>query len=97
MLTSEVVIDGNLYTAGPAHGCYEAAIEVLSALRGDDIAKMMELAFEYDPHPKFKVGSPSLAGPELVQKISDIHRELANACLDSARTAYQANRNGTND
>ncbi len=93
VLTSEVVIDGNLYTAGPAHGCFEAAIEALSALRGEEIAKMMELAFEYNPHPKFKVGSPSLAGPELALKISDIYKELTNTCLDKARTAYQANRN----
>lgn len=97
VLTSEVVIDGNLYTAGPAHGCFEAAIEVLSALRGDDIAKMMELTFEYNPNPKYKVGSPSLAGPELAQKLSDMYQEITNTFLDTARTAYQANRNGTND
>lgn len=96
VLTSEVVIDGNLYTAGPAHGCFEAAIEALSALRGDDIAKMIELGFEYNPHPKFKVGSPSLAGPELAQKLSDMYQELTNTCLDIARAAYQENRNGTN-
>lgn len=93
VLTSEVVIDGNLYTSGPAHGCFEAAIEALSALRGDDIAKMMEFVFEYNPHPKFKVGSPSLAGPEFVQKTSDAHQEMATTYVDAARTAYQANHN----
>ncbi|MCW2279433.1 DJ-1/PfpI family protein [Heliophilum fasciatum] len=97
VLTSEVVIDGNLYTAGPAHGCFEAAIEVLSALRGDDIAKMIELALEYNPNPKYKVGNPNLAGLELSQKVSDMYQELTNACLDTARTAYQAIRNGAND
>ncbi|MCC5468005.1 DJ-1/PfpI family protein [Pelosinus baikalensis] len=97
VLTSEVVIDGNLYTAGPAHGCFEAAIEVLSALRGDDIAKMIELTFEYNPHPKFKVGSPSLAGPELAQKVSDKSQEMTNIYLETARKTYQANCNGTND
>jgi transcriptional regulator GlxA family with amidase domain len=97
VLTSEVVIDGNLYTAGPAHGCFEAAIEVISTLRGDDIAKTIELAFEYDPHPKFKVGSPSLAGPELAQKISNKHQEMTNTYLNAARTAYQTTRNKVNN
>ena len=97
VLTSEVVIDGNLYTSGPAHGCFEAAIEALSVLRGDDIAKMMEFVFEYNPHPKFKVGSPSLAGPEFVQKTSDTHQEMATTYVDAARTAYQANHNRVNN
>ncbi len=69
---------------------------MLSALRGDNVATMMESSFEYDPHPKFKVGSPSLAGPKLTQELKYLYQELTNISLTTARTAYQVNRNGVN-
>lgn len=89
-----VVVDGNLYTAGPAHGCFEAALIALAALRGEDIAKMIELTLEYNPHPPFKVGSPELAGPDLMKKSLDSFQEITNIYLETARTAYQINRTG---
>jgi transcriptional regulator GlxA family with amidase domain len=85
VLTSEVVIDGNLYTAGPAHGCFEAAIEVLTALRGPEIGKMLELTMEYNPHPKFKVGSPLIAGEELAQKFFSEGEGRTHAYMEAAR------------
>lgn len=61
----KVVRDGNLWTAGPASGSYEAALLVLAELRGEDAARRTELDIEYAPHPPFGTGSPELAGPEL--------------------------------
>lgn len=94
VLGGEVVVDGNIYTAGPAHGSIEAALIALAALRGEDIAKFAELNAEYDPHPPFKTGSPELAGPELTKKATELLQEVVNISLETARTAYHKNRTG---
>ncbi|WP_235365675.1 DJ-1/PfpI family protein [Proteus terrae] len=62
---SEVVIDGNIYTSGPATGSFDASLLVLEQLLGTSFAQLVELAIEYDPHPPFGTGSPTLAGPEM--------------------------------
>lgn len=62
---SEVVVDGNIYTSGPATGSFDASLLVLEQLLGTSFAQLVELAIEYDPHPPFGTGSPTLAGPEM--------------------------------
>ncbi|WP_229701373.1 DJ-1/PfpI family protein [Streptomyces camponoticapitis] len=67
----EVVRDGNLWTAGPATGSYEAALLVLAELRGEEAARRAELDIEYAPHPPFGTGSPALAGPEMTKNSTE--------------------------
>ncbi|MEQ5159619.1 DJ-1/PfpI family protein [Proteus terrae] len=62
---SEVVVDGNIYTSGPATGSFDASLLVLEQLLGTPFAQLVELAIEYDPRPPFGTGSPTLAGPEM--------------------------------
>lgn len=62
---SDVVIDGNIYTSGPATGSFDASLLVLEQLLGTPFAQLVELAIEYDPRPPFGTGSPTLAGPEM--------------------------------
>lgn len=62
---SDVVIDGNIYTSGPATGSFDASLLVLEQLLGTPFAQLVELAIEYDPRPPFDTGSPALAGPEM--------------------------------
>jgi cyclohexyl-isocyanide hydratase len=38
-------------------------------LAGVEVAKTLQLAFEYDPRPPFDCGSPEGAGPELVARV----------------------------
>jgi cyclohexyl-isocyanide hydratase len=52
-----VVRDGNLFTAGPGIGSFEAALLVAEAAFGREAAEMSELIIEYDPHPPFGVGA----------------------------------------
>ncbi|MGF6171861.1 DJ-1/PfpI family protein [Ensifer sp. 4252] len=65
---SDVVIDGNLYTSGPATGSFDASLLLLAALCSEDVARYVELALEYDPRPPFKTGTPELAGSELAER-----------------------------
>ena len=48
-----VVVDGNLYTAGPGIGSFEVALRVAAAEFGVQAGEMAELLIEYDPHPPF--------------------------------------------
>jgi putative intracellular protease/amidase len=72
----EVVRDGNIWTAGPASGSYEAALMVLAELRGVEVAKRAELDMEYAPHTPFGTGSPALAGPAMTKQSLDAYAEL---------------------
>ena len=40
-------------------------------LLGEDIARMTQLAMEYDPEPPFHAGTPREAGPEVVKKVRE--------------------------
>lgn len=52
-------------------------------MRGVHYAEMLQLIYEYDPHPPFHAGTPAQAGPE----ISNHLRELLAPGLASARKA----------
>ncbi|WP_038757555.1 dihydroxy-acid dehydratase [Burkholderia pseudomallei] len=88
----EVVIDGNLYTAGPATGGFEAALLVLAELRGAEAAKHVELTIEYHPRAPFGVGTPALAGPALTNEVLAAHAWFFDPCKDAARAAYERGR-----
>ncbi|ABC35101.1 DJ-1/PfpI family protein [Burkholderia thailandensis] len=88
----EVVIDGNLYTAGPATGGFEAALLVLPELRGVEQAKHVELTIEYHPRAPFGVGTPALAGPALTNEVLTAHAWFFEPCKDAARAAYERGR-----
>lgn len=88
----QVVVDGKFYSAGPVTGSFEASPVALAALLGEEIAKLVELTLEYDPHPPFKVGNPELAGPELTKKGLERYREFTAAFRSATLAAYMASR-----
>ena len=77
---SDVVVDGNIYTSGPATGSFDASLILLGHLLGEEVAKLAELTLEYDPRPPFKTGTPELAGPELAER--------AHLAMLDVNTAY---------
>lgn len=82
-----VVRDGNVWSAGPAAGSFEAALMVLAELRGEHAARRTELDIEYAPTPPFGVGRPELAGPELTQESLDRSARLTGAIATALDTA----------
>lgn len=82
---SDVVVDGHIYTSGPATGSFDASLLVLAQLRGEMTGKLVELAIEYDPRPPFNTGSPRLAGEELTsiaaQATADINAHFYRSAL----------------
>ena len=84
-----VVEDGKLFTAGPATGGFEAALLVLSRLRGEHAAKLQELNVEYHPTAVFGVGTTELAGPELTKEVKAFGKGFFSLCVDEAASKYR--------
>jgi cyclohexyl-isocyanide hydratase len=55
---SRVVVDRNRVSGGGVTAGIDFGLVLLAKLRGDDAAKLTQLAMEYDPAPPFDAGSP---------------------------------------
>jgi transcriptional regulator GlxA family with amidase domain len=74
--SSERVVErGKVITAAGVSSGIDMALVLLHRMYGPDLAKMIQLAIEYDPQPPFDAGSPDKAPAALVdlvqQRIGD--------------------------
>ena len=65
---ARVVVDRNRVTGGGVTAGIDFGLVLLAKLRGDDAAKLTQLAMEYDPEPPFNAGNPKAAGPEVIEQ-----------------------------
>jgi cyclohexyl-isocyanide hydratase len=72
---ARVVHDGNLVIAGGVTSGIDFALELIALISGEDVARTIQLALEYDPAPPFKGGTPD-AAPE--QILSDLRNRVYN-------------------
>ena len=73
---SGVVVDGNLFTAGPGVGSFEAALLVAEQAFGRPAGELAELIIEYDPHPPFGTGTVTNAPKPLVDAFEGLMDEM---------------------
>ncbi|HTN04105.1 MAG TPA: DJ-1/PfpI family protein [Planctomycetaceae bacterium] len=66
-----VVTDRNRVTGGGVTAGIDFGLVLLAKLVGDDIAKMTQLALEYDPAPPFDAGTPKKAGEKITKMVHD--------------------------
>jgi cyclohexyl-isocyanide hydratase len=84
-VNARVVKDRNRISGGGVTAGIDFALTVVAEEWGEDVAKQMQLGFEYDPQPPFDCGSPERAGPELTalakQRLQGLlsEREIVNA------------------
>ena len=84
-VNARVVKDRNRISGGGVTAGIDFALTVLAEVWGEDVAKQLQLGFEYNPQPPFDCGSPERAGPELTalakKRLEGImsEREIANA------------------
>ena len=76
VVESGVVADGNVYTAGPSVGSFEAALLVAEQAFGRQAAQLAEFIIEYDPHPPFGTGTAAGAGPGVVAKFQGMMADM---------------------
>lgn len=62
------VIDRNRATGGGVTAGIDFALALIAEIAGEDHARAVQLALEYDPAPPFDSGSPAKAGAALVDR-----------------------------
>ena len=67
-----VVRQGKVITAAGVSSGIDMGLTLVAEMFGDDMARAIQLAIEYDPQPPFDAGSPEKAGREVVALVSGV-------------------------
>jgi transcriptional regulator GlxA family with amidase domain len=59
-----VVTEGKIISAAGVSSGIDMGLVLVAAMEGDEMAKLIQLAIEYDPQPPFDSGAPSKVSPE---------------------------------
>jgi transcriptional regulator GlxA family with amidase domain len=70
--TDRVVTDGKVITAAGVSAGIDMALVLAARLQGDDVARAIQLAIEYDPQPPFDAGSVGTAPGEIVDLVRSV-------------------------
>jgi cyclohexyl-isocyanide hydratase len=73
-----VVFDRNRATGGGVTAGIDFGFALMAEIAGEEHAKMVQLALEYDPAPPFDSGIPEKASPEVMAGISARYAALAS-------------------
>jgi cyclohexyl-isocyanide hydratase len=74
-VAARIVRDRNRISGGGVTAGIDFALALAAELAGEETAKLLQLAFEYDPQPPFDCGSPEAAGPERVARLRALQGE----------------------
>ena len=75
---ARVVRDGNVITAGGVTSGIDFALELIAAISGEDVARTIQLALEYDPAPPFGGSSLAHSKEETVRRLrADVYDQAA--------------------
>jgi transcriptional regulator GlxA family with amidase domain len=67
-----VIEQGKVITAAGVSSGIDMALTLAAKLAGEDVARAIQLAIEYDPQPPFDSGSTAKAGPEIVELVRSL-------------------------
>ena len=65
--SQRVVEDGKVMTAAGVSSGIDMALTLVGRIEGDDTARAVQHAIEYDPQRPYDAGSPEKAGPAIVE------------------------------
>jgi transcriptional regulator GlxA family with amidase domain len=65
-----VVKHGKIVTAAGVSSGIDMALHLVRDINGDDVAKAVQLAIEYDPEPPLDAGSPDKAPKQIVELVT---------------------------
>lgn len=71
-VSERVVTDGKYVTGAGVAAGIDMALHFLGQVAGDEIAKCIQLAIEYDPDPPYNSGSPKTASSETQKLLQEL-------------------------
>ncbi len=71
-VAQRIVRDRNRISGGGVTAGIDFGFALAAELAGEEAAKMIQLALEYDPQPPFASGTPEQAGPTRVARMQDL-------------------------
>jgi len=87
LVVHRVVEDRNRITSGGITAGIDFGLRVAAQLRGQDYARFLELALEYDPQPPYGTGTPEKAPPAVEKMSRSAFDPLRTAVRDAALEA----------
>lgn len=81
---ARVVRDGNLVTAGGVTSGIDFALELIAMISGEEAARTIQLALEYDPAPPFTGGTPDTAPEQILFNLRERVYENAATQMEAA-------------
>jgi cyclohexyl-isocyanide hydratase len=82
--SARVVRDVNVVTAGGVTSGIDFALELIAMISGEDVARTLQLALEYDPAPPFQGGTPATTSPDILHNLRARVYDNAAAQLEEA-------------
>jgi cyclohexyl-isocyanide hydratase len=82
---ARVVLDGKMVSAAGVTAGFDGALVLASLLRGEDIAREIQLAIQYAPEPPFDSGSPEEARIDTLDAARRSSRGITEARLATAK------------
>lgn len=73
-VAQRIVQDGKVITAAGVSAGIDMGLSLAARIAGDDFAKSVQLAIEYDPQPPFDAGSPDKAPGPIVELLRGYFR-----------------------
>ncbi len=81
---ARVVRDGNLVTAGGVTSGIDFALELIAMISGEEVARTVQLALEYDPAPPFAGGTPDTAPEQILFNLRERLYDRAAEQMEAA-------------
>jgi cyclohexyl-isocyanide hydratase len=82
---ARVVVDGKMVSAAGVTAGFDGALVIAALLRGEDIAREIQLAIQYAPEPPFESGSPEEARSDTLEAAQRSSSRITEARLATAK------------
>ena len=79
LVDARVAVDGNIISAAGVTAGLDAALALVSLLRGEAAAQEIQLAIEYAPNPIFQSGTPESAPAEVLESFQRKYEPIGAA------------------
>ncbi|NWG23226.1 MAG: DJ-1/PfpI family protein [Pseudorhodoplanes sp.] len=90
-----MTVDGKFYTSGGVTSGIDMALRVVADVAGEETARRIQLAIEYDPAPPFPGGTPQTSPRTIVDAVleqSHMRRAAREAKVNEAAARLKARR-----